>query len=118
MLTARRVLKFSLPLSLHTWLSSRIREHLPLHEESPGITLNRVTSLYLDTPQWELYRRSVIDPDNRTLIRIRTYNGRPPVFAEVKQRGDGLSVKRRLELSGASFSRGTVATARRCRAKH
>jgi len=48
----------------------------------------RVTSLYLDTPAFDLYRQSCLGIKNRYKLRIRFYDTseESPVYLEIKQR--------------------------------
>ena len=101
MITTRQTVKFSLPAQLQPGLAERIAAHLPRHEEAPGALLNRVESVYLDTRDLTLYRRAAQDPSQRTLLRLRAYNGQRPVFAEMKQTTHGSSRKLRVELAEA-----------------
>ncbi|MGH2363096.1 MAG: VTC domain-containing protein [Chloroflexota bacterium] len=101
MITTRQTIKFSLPARLQPALAELITAHLPLHEEAPGALANRVESVYLDTRDLALYRQAALDPSQRTLLRLRAYNGRRPVFAEMKQATQGSSSKLRVELAEA-----------------
>ncbi len=60
-----------------------------------------VNSLYLDSPQHDLYQTTVQGMKNRFKLRIRGYDSNPdsPVFAEVKRRADRVIMKRRALVS-------------------
>ncbi|MCF0142533.1 MAG: polyphosphate polymerase domain-containing protein [Parasporobacterium sp.] len=78
---------------------------LPLFDErfekdSYGEAL--ICSIYYDTPDFYLIRRSIERPFFKEKIRIRSY-GLPedgtPVFLEIKRKLDGIGYKRRMRLS-------------------
>ena len=56
-----------------------------------------ICSLYLDTPELELYRQGMSGLKNRMKLRVRTYADGPdaPVFFEVKKRMNGIVAKAR-----------------------
>jgi SPX domain protein involved in polyphosphate accumulation len=87
-LIQRQVLKFLLPSSHAAEMAARIGEHVPAYAYGGGPTLSRVTSLYLDSADLDLYRQSVERPESAALIRLRWYSGPPgsPVFLELKHR--------------------------------
>jgi hypothetical protein len=62
-----------------------------------------ICSLYLDTHDLELCRRTLQGEKNRYKLRIRSYSEAPeePVFLEVKRRVDGMVLKRRSQVSRA-----------------
>ena len=59
-----------------------------------------ICSLYLDTPNLDLYEATVRGDKTRFKLRVRTYADGPdqPVFFEVKKRMDGIIYKRRSAL--------------------
>ena len=110
-LIQRQVLKFLLPSGHAAAVAARIAKDLPPFGYGGGPTVGRVTSLYLDSPDLDLYHQSVDHPESAALIRLRWYS-RPPgssVFLELKHRDAerGVGVKQRYALprdTAASFS--------------
>ena len=67
----------------------------------------RIRSLYFDTPQYILARRSMEHPDYKEKLRLRSYGVAKEdstVFVEIKKKYDGVVYKRRV---GMSFSEAT-----------
>lgn len=62
-----------------------------------------VSSLYLDTPDSLLIRRSLEKPLYKEKMRLRSYglvtNGRHPVFLELKKKFEGVVYKRRIPMA-------------------
>lgn len=63
---------------------------------------NRILSVYFDTPDYRMIRRSLEKPAYKEKLRLRAY-GRPlpgdPVFVELKKKYGGVVYKRRVALS-------------------
>ena len=76
-----------------------------------------VTSIYYDTPHYDLISRSLEKPIYKEKLRLRTYGAfdpEGPVFAELKKKFKGIVYKRRVQMSpqgayalmdGVSFAR-------------
>ena len=62
-----------------------------------------VCSLYLDSSDLELCRKTLHGHKNRYKLRVRTYSDDPddPLFFEVKRRVDGMVIKARAQISRA-----------------
>lgn len=60
-----------------------------------------VSSLYLDSPDYELCRQTVKGEKNRFKLRVRSYSDDPesPVFFEIKRRVDQIIFKERAEVT-------------------
>jgi SPX domain protein involved in polyphosphate accumulation len=57
-------------------LRAVVAAHLPLEEWVPGRRRTRIHSIYFDTPDFALYRRSVATGDAASLkLRVRAYGG-------------------------------------------
>ncbi|KAA3614447.1 MAG: VTC domain-containing protein [Planctomycetota bacterium] len=71
----------------------------PYAARSPGFRY-RISSLYLDSSDLQLYGTTVQGIKNRYKLRIRTYDDLPqsPTFFEVKKRTDGAIRKRRAKV--------------------
>jgi hypothetical protein len=71
--------------------------------ETDGRGMTRIGSLYLDTPDDLLIRRSVEKPDFREKLRVRTYgrvrDGSHPAFFEIKRKYLGTVYKRRVRMT-------------------
>lgn len=67
-----------------------------------------IQSLYFDTPDWLLARRSMEHPVYKEKLRLRSYGlpkAEDEVFLELKKKLDGITYKRRLALPCAQMSR-------------
>lgn len=99
-------LKFLLPDEIADELLAAVRPFLPPdpHAEpapqtgEPG-ECYRIHSLYLDTPQFEVFRR--IGSHGRRKFRLRRYGDEPRIWAERKSKSLGRVVKRRSPLDPA-----------------
>jgi SPX domain protein involved in polyphosphate accumulation len=83
---AQEILRFTTPYLEPDFFSARQKNHqYPVH------------SLYLDSPQHELYQTTIQGLKNRFKLRIRGYDSKPdsPLFAEVKRRSDRVILKKR-----------------------
>ncbi len=61
-----------------------------------------ICSLYYDTPDWLLIRRSLDAPVYKEKLRLRSYGAAKPggaVYAEIKKKYDGVVYKRRLAMT-------------------
>jgi hypothetical protein len=80
-----------------------VREYLDLNEYSvarPNFSFP-VHSLYLDSPDLELYRKARNDLEHRCQLRIRFHDDRPasPVFLEIKRRAVDVVARQRCAAS-------------------
>ena len=61
-----------------------------------------ITSIYFDTDDYRLIRASLDKNGYREKLRLRSYgikNGQTPVFMEIKKKYDGVTYKRRQEMT-------------------
>lgn len=68
-----------------------------------------IQSLYYDTDDYLLARRSLEKPEYKEKLRLRSYcqaKGDDEVFLELKKKYDGIVFKRRIELTAADAERG------------
>jgi hypothetical protein len=95
----RRERKFTLSDDKAEAIRQFVRAYLPRDPHMNGADQlgYRVRTLYLDTPQLELYRRTVDGKKNRFKLRMRFYDETEDgiVFLEVKNRVSKTIVKRR-----------------------
>lgn len=92
--------KYLLSAAKFELLWARMREHL-----IPDVFhRSTVCSIYYDSPDFELIRRSLEGPIYKEKLRLRSYSvPRPddPVFVELKKKYRGVVYKRRVQLSAA-----------------
>src|SRR5205823_5988444 len=98
---SRRVMKFWVRAGGVDVVRHKIQRHLPVYRFEDGPAISRISSTYLDTTAFALYRERVLKPDaDHVLLRVRWYNriGSGPVFVEMKTNGQPgePSLKRRL----------------------
>ena len=77
----------------------RIRARLDAYIEPDEFFSSTVCSLYYDTGDFELIRRSIDAPVYKEKLRVRAYNVPAPdgtVFVELKKKYDGVVYKRRI----------------------
>lgn len=55
----------------------------------------KIHSIYYDTPNFQLIRRSIEKPEYKEKLRVRTYNDDLSVFVELKKKFKGVVYKRR-----------------------
>lgn len=99
LMASRWELKYLIPHRLAVRVRNFVAQHLELDEFGVGRPNNAypVHSLYLDTPDGEIERRTINGEKNRYKLRIRYYNDddRTPVFWEVKRRMKDIILKQR-----------------------
>src|SRR5262245_36598515 len=115
----RREEKYEMPVGKATFLRDEIEKHLPLFEFRRGHPFTFITTVYFDTEKLDFYKRAKTYYDDNIKIRVKEYyyqgrssslgaaglasRGSPWItfdycFVEIKQRIQGLVVKRRFEL--------------------
>lgn len=98
-LTSRYELKYWVPQHLSPEIRRFVRPFCRLDAHAQGRPGNRYTisSLYLDSPGWELYRTTTEGHHNRFKLRVRSYSDDPaaPVFLEIKKRSNQVVLKTR-----------------------
>ncbi|MBR1781745.1 MAG: polyphosphate polymerase domain-containing protein [Oscillospiraceae bacterium] len=94
----RYELKFRLKRSQYQALLPLLQLHMTEDEHGKST----IQSLYFDTPTFLLARRSLEHPMYKEKLRLRSYGLAKPdstVFIELKKKFDGVTYKRRAELS-------------------
>ena len=92
----RQELKYCLPESIAAMALDAGRPFLPRDPMAPA-PRQRITSLYLDTPELTFLRWHQDRATDRFKLRIRAYGGgaRPTLYAEVKRKTDSVVRKQR-----------------------
>lgn len=94
---ARIEKKYPIPVDMIDVISQELRKYM--HEDKYG--LSTVSSLYYDTPSWQLIRTSIEKPLYKEKLRLRSYgvpdNG-SEVFVEIKKKYSGIVYKRRISM--------------------
>ena len=98
-MASRFELKYLIPQSLALKVRNFLRQRLELDEFGAGQPnyAYPVHSLYLDSDDWKIFRRSESGHKNRFKLRVRYYNDNPktPVFFEIKRRMKDVILKQR-----------------------
>ena len=79
-----------------------LREELDAHITPDRFFESTVCSIYFDTPDYTLIRRSVEDPVYKEKLRVRSYNvpgADDAVFVELKKKYKGIVYKRRVMMT-------------------
>ncbi|MCD7709060.1 MAG: polyphosphate polymerase domain-containing protein [Clostridiales bacterium] len=100
MVFKRHEIKYMLTSEQKQILLDGMREHMTEDEHGRSTIL----SLYLDTPDFLLIRRSMDGPLYREKLRLRSYgvaDGDTTVFLELKKKYDSVVYKRRIALTEA-----------------
>jgi len=93
--------KFLLTESEAIEAEERLRTRLGPDPHADATGAYRVTSVYFDTPAWDVFRRS--DKYRRRKYRVRRYGSAPTVFLERKSKTQQRVRKRRTALSLAEL---------------
>ncbi len=78
------------------------REKLRGHMVADQYGKTSIASLYFDTPNYQLIRKSLEKPVFKEKIRLRSYGlatDESPVFMEMKRKADGIVYKRRIQMT-------------------
>ena len=99
LMASRFELKYIVPERVALQIRPFIQQFLEVDEfgvGKPNLSYP-VHSLYLDSDDWEIHRRTVNGDRNRFKLRIRYYNESPktPVFFEIKRRNKDVIIKQR-----------------------
>ena len=81
-----------------------LRRELAPYMEEDEYGLSRILSLYYDTEDYQLIRRSLEKPRYKEKLRLRSYGvpgNRDRVFLEIKKKVEGVVYKRRVTLTAA-----------------
>lgn len=99
LMASRYELKYIIPSALALRVRDFVRQYLDLDEFSIGQPDDSypIHSLYLDSDDWKIYRRTINGDKNRFKLRIRYYteNKKVPVFFEIKRRMKDVILKQR-----------------------
>lgn len=116
MLPRRCELKYLVPERIACAVRDAAAPHLrpDEHASQPHVGYP-VCSLYLDSPDWALFRHTAEGRAQRFKLRIRLYDSQPdsPVFCEVKHRHGQIIIKQRVlvsrsDVQAALLGRSTV----------
>ena len=80
---------------------SALEQAMKGHMEADAYGESTICSLYYDTPDFRLIRRSLEKPDYKEKLRLRSYGMAKPdgtVFVELKKKYDGIVYKRRISM--------------------
>src|ERR1041385_2598690 len=99
LMSSRFELKYIIPNRVALKVRAFIQQYLELDEfgvGKPNLSYP-VHSLYLDSDDWEIHRRTVNGDKNRYKLRLRYYNESPktPIFFEIKRRMKDVIMKQR-----------------------
>lgn len=94
----RYEVKFKINRSQYEKIQDELREHMTPDKHGRST----IFSLYFDTPDFRLIRRSMEHPDYKEKLRLRSYglvSPGQPVFLELKKKYDKVVYKRRIEMT-------------------
>src|SRR4051812_6261764 len=99
LMASRFELKYLIPNMVALRVREFVQQHLELDEfgeGQPNLSYP-VHSLYLDSPDWKIYWRTVNGDKNRYKLRIRYYSDHPevPIYFEIKRRMKDVILKQR-----------------------
>ena len=98
-MASRFELKYLIPERIALQVRDFVQQYLEVDEFGVGKKdfSYPVHSLYLDSDDWEIHRRTVNGDKNRYKLRVRYYNENPktPVFFEIKARMKDVIMKER-----------------------
>ena len=92
----RYEMKYILSASQTAFLRARLKGHMEVDQ----FGLTSIASLYYDTPDYRLIRKSIEKPAFKEKIRLRSYGlttESSPVFLELKRKAYGVVYKRRVQ---------------------
>ncbi len=93
----RREIKFMLTARQRAALEAAMRGHMEIDEYGEST----ICSLYYDTPDSLLIRRSLEKPVYKEKLRLRSYGAAKPgdpIYVELKKKYDGIVYKRRISM--------------------
>ena len=100
----RYEMKFILTKEQLVFLKDALKDHMVIDQYGK----TSIASIYYDTPDYRLIRRSIEKPSYKEKIRLRSYglikNGKP-AYLEIKRKCEGIVYKRRVETSEDEVSR-------------
>lgn len=97
MVFERHEKKYRLTEETYLRLSQRLREYM----QSDQYGRHTICTMYLDTDDWLLVRRSMDKPKYKEKLRLRSYgipDADTTVFLELKKKLDGITYKRRIPM--------------------
>ena len=100
----RYEMKFILTKEQLVFLKDALKDHMVIDQYGK----TSIASIYYDTPDYRLIRRSIEKPSYKEKIRLRSYglikNGKP-AYLEIKRKCEGIVYKRRVETSEDEVAR-------------
>lgn len=100
----RYEMKFILTKEQLVFLKDALKDHMVVDQYGK----TSIASIYYDTPDYRLIRRSIEKPSYKEKIRLRSYglikNGKP-AYLEIKRKCEGVVYKRRVETSEDEVAR-------------
>ena len=96
--------RYEMKYLLNAEQTDYFRRQLEGHMRIDGYGLTEIASLYYDTPDARLIRRSLEKPEFKEKIRLRSYglaNEGSPVYLELKRKCGGIVYKRRVQTTVA-----------------
>ena len=100
----RYEMKFILTKEQLVFLKDALKDHMVVDQYGK----TSIASIYYDTPDYRLIRRSIEKPSYKEKIRLRSYglikNGKP-AYLEIKRKCEGIVYKRRVETSEVEVAR-------------
>ncbi len=106
----RREEKYDMPIGAAAFVRNEVEQHLPLFEFRKGNRHTYITTVYFDNEKLDFYQKAKAYYDDNLKIRVKEYYYQGPAgasspwfvfdycFLEIKQRIQGLVVKRRFEM--------------------
>ncbi len=95
--------KYQVPIALSEKLITELTEHLYLDKYCKEHGSYRIVNHYIDTPNYDLIRKSISKPMYKQKLRIRTYKETIEddelIFFEIKKKYDGIVNKRRCQMT-------------------
>ena len=79
-------------------MARKLRKSLPGHLQMDEYGLDTICSLYYDTPDHQLIRRSLEKPVYKEKLQLRSYGPvkeTSPIYVELKKKYEGIVYKRR-----------------------
>ncbi|MBO6158225.1 MAG: polyphosphate polymerase domain-containing protein [Firmicutes bacterium] len=92
--------RYELKYLLSAEQTAFLRERLEGHMQVDQYGKTSIASLYYDTPNYRLIRRSIEKPEFKEKIRLRSYSlatDNSPVYLELKRKAYGIVYKRRVQ---------------------
>ncbi len=92
----RKEIKYVLSKKQYEEILNEVEKHCT----KDNLSLSTIQSIYYDTPNYEIIRKSIEKPDYKEKLRSRSYglaNDKSEIFFELKKKYDGIVYKRRIK---------------------